>query len=250
MEKPKVYRESFLLRTCDCDFTGFWRPSAILTAMQEAAGAHSHFLGCGRDDLIKNDIVWVVNRAEVRMKRYPKVMETVTVETFPAALRRWFFPRYYVFRDAQGEEIGCAGTLWALLNLTERRMAPPGDVALTIPDNSDLRPPMGLPAGVDLVAGEEQVTRRMPAYFDLDVNQHVNNTRYVDWACDALGVDLMRDCCLQNLRVSYAAEVRADQEIALHVTRDGMRCRVAGYHGDTLHFEMGADLAKREPENS
>jgi len=245
MDKPKTYRESYLLRTCDCDFTGFWRPSAILTAMQEVAGAHSHFLGCGRDDLLKNNIVWVVTRAEVRMQRYPQVMEHITVETFPGPLRRWFFPRYYVFRDEAGKQIGCASTLWVLLNLKERRMAAPGDVVKTIPDNSDLTPPLGLPAAVDLVDSEETVTNRMPAYFDLDVNQHVNNTRYLDWACDALGVEMMRAHCLKSFRVSYDSEVRPDQEISLRVSlRDG-RCRVAGYHDGKLHFEVGAELGER-----
>ena len=33
-------------------------------------------------------------------------------------VRRWFFPRYYVFRDEQGQELGRAGSLWALLNLS------------------------------------------------------------------------------------------------------------------------------------
>mgnify|MGYP007008392966 CR=1 FL=1 len=31
----KQYKEETLLRTCNCDFTGQWRPSAILETMQE-----------------------------------------------------------------------------------------------------------------------------------------------------------------------------------------------------------------------
>ena len=38
--------------------------------------------------------------------------ETVSIETFPMPLRRWFFPRYFVFRDAAGEALGAASTLW------------------------------------------------------------------------------------------------------------------------------------------
>lgn len=244
----KTYQEEFILRTCDCDFTGTWRPSAIMQVMQEIAGTHSELLGCGRNTLIKNNIVWVLTRCEIHMEKYPKMGERITAETFPTANRRWFFPRYYFFRDEEGKVLGYAATLWALLDIENRRMLPPGDVAKTLPDNSDLPVPIGLPATVDTVDAEETLQWRKPTYFDLDVNQHVNNTRYADWACDALGVEVMSQYCLETLLVNYDAEVRPDQEITLHVFRNGLSYRVAGYHEDKLHFELGGKLRERENE--
>ena len=240
-----IYRETMILRTCDCDFTGAWRPSAVLIAMQEAAGAHSDALGCGRDDLLKGGIVWVLNRCEVHMQAYPGVGDAVTVETFPMPLRRWFFPRYYRFLDAEGKEAGCGATLWTLFDIGQRRMVPPGEWAARIPDNSDLTPPMGLPGSVELVEGPEESMTRTPQYFDLDVNGHVNNTRYADWACDALGVDVMRAYQLAAFRVNYDAEIRPEQEITLKKTVNGQQFRVAGYHEGKMHFEVGGDLAPR-----
>ncbi|MBR1586178.1 MAG: hypothetical protein IJ662_11600 [Clostridia bacterium] len=245
MSLPKTYQETMTLRTCDCDLMGAWRPSAILTAMQEAAGMHSEQLGCGRNALLENRIVWVLSRCEVRMEEYPIIGDTVTVETFPTANRRWFFPRYYWFRNGEGRLIGTAGTLWVLLNVDDRRMVAPGDVAATIPDNSDLTPPMGTPGTVEAVEGPEIILPRVPHYFDLDVNQHVNNTRYADWACDALGVEAMRENCLKTMLINYAAEVRPDQEMQLHVTRAGSAYRVAGYHEGKMHFEIGGELGRR-----
>ena len=88
----KFYCEEELLLSRDCDLGGLWRPSAILTAMQEMAGAHSHILGCGRETLVEQGIVWVLTRCEVRMDREAHLGETVSIETFPMPLRRWFFP--------------------------------------------------------------------------------------------------------------------------------------------------------------
>ena len=246
----KTYQEEFVLRTCDCDFTGAWRPSAIMQLMQELAGAHSELLGCGRNALIKNNIVWVLTRCEIHMEKYPHMGDRITAETFPTANRRWFFPRYYFFRDEEGGVLGYAATLWALLDVENRRMLPPGDVAKILPDNADLPVRIGLPATVDTVEGEEKLQWRRPTYFDLDVNQHVNNTRYADWACDALGVETMRRYCLETILVNYDAEVRPDQEITLHVTQNGLNYRVAGYHEDKLHFEIGGKLRPRAPEEA
>ena len=242
----KIYRDEFVLRTCNCDFQGAWRPSAILTAMQEAAGMHSELLGCGREPLLKQNAVWVLTRSEVQMDRYPVVGETICVETFPMPNRRWFFPRYYIFKTDEGEVLGKASTLWVLLDPATRKMLPPGGVTDRIPDNSDLTPPMGMPATVEAVEGEMQIFSRVPAYTDLDVNQHVNNTRYADWACDALGIECMRENCLASMQVNYHAEVLPCQEITLHALCNGEKYQVSGYREDKLHFEIGGCLAKRK----
>ena len=127
-----TYDETFILRPRDCDLNEKWRPSAILETMQDAAGAHSILLGCGRDELIRKNMVWVIARCELHMDRYPSVGEQITVHTFPTPTRICFFPRYYIFTDAHGEMIGKAGTLWLLLDVATRRMLPPGDVGKLI----------------------------------------------------------------------------------------------------------------------
>ena len=111
----KTYQQEFILRTCDCDFMGQWRPSAIMQTMQELAGMHSELLGCGRNALIEKNVVWVLTRCEIHMDRYPKIGDHITAETFPTVNRRWFFPRYYFFRDERGESLGYAATLWVLM---------------------------------------------------------------------------------------------------------------------------------------
>ena len=145
MSLPKTYCEKTLLLSRDCDLGCLWRPSAILTAMQETAGMHSHILGCGRETLVQKGVVWVLTRCEVQMEKEARMGSRLSIETFPMPLRRWFFPRYFVFRDEAGAQVGAAGTLWVLFDLEKRCMVAPGDVAGAIPDNSDLTPPLGVP---------------------------------------------------------------------------------------------------------
>ncbi len=242
----KTYQEEMLLRTSNCDFMGTWRPSAIFEAMQEASGMHSHLLGCGRDVLIEKGIVWVLSRVEVQMEKYPRIGDRVTVETFPVKNRRWFFPRYFVFKDEQGNRLGYACSLWVLLDISTRKMAPPDVVLPLIPDNSDLTPPMGLPATVMEAGGLETEAIRQPAYTDLDVNFHVNNARYMDWLCDALGWEVLEKRCLASVCINYDAEVRPDQEVKLALALNGDAFSLFGYHDGKRHFEIGGFLRDRQ----
>ena len=233
------------MRTRDCDVNGQWRPSAMLEEMQEISGTHCALLGCGRDDLLKRGVVWVLARSEVQMERYPAIGEQITVQTFHKPVRLRFFPRYYIFTDSQGETVGKAGALWLLMDLQTRQTISAGDIAALLPDNSDLAAPMALPATVGQLQGEETVSEYQPVYTDLDVNGHVNNTRYADWLCNALGVDTMRQYQLQNLVLNYNAEVVPGQHVSLHLTLQGLDLRMAGYHGEKVAFEIGARLKER-----
>ena len=242
----KQYKEETLLRTCHCDFMGQWRPSAILETMQEVAGTHSEMLGVGRNALIEQGLVWVLTRVEVVMNRYPKVTDTVSVETFPMPVRRWFFPRYYIFRDEQGQELGRAGSLWALLNLSTRHMAPPDTILNLMPDNSDLIAPLGLPGPVTEISGAVTTAIRIPEYTDLDVNHHVNNTKYMDWCCNALGIDCMKDHALRHFCLNYDVEVLPGQEIRTELRTLGNSFSYCGVHGDQRSFDIGGELMERE----
>lgn len=241
----KTYDETFTLRTRDCDLNEKWRPSAILESMQEAAGTHSLLLGCGREELLRQNMVWVLSRSELHMDRYPSIGEEVTLHTFPTPTRICFFPRYYIFTDTHGEMIGKAGTLWLLLDLGTRRMLPPGEVGKLIPDNRDLSVPMNLPATVGNLQGEELVSEYRPVYTDLDANGHVNNTRYADWLCNTLGIDMMTAYEPERLILNYNHEVLPQHSVTLHRILRGQEYRLFGRIGDTTAFEIGGSLRER-----
>ena len=237
-----TYDESFSILSRDCDLKGTWRLSSVLEAMQEAAGAHSLLLGCGREELLKRHIVWVLSRSEIHMSRYPRMGEKISLHTFPMPNRICFFPRYYIFTDERGEMVGKAGTLWLLLDTETRRMLPPGDIANLIPDNRDLTVPMKLPATVGSLQGEEFVSEYTPVYSDLDVNGHVNNAKYADWLCNTLGIDLMSRCEPETVIFNYNHEVLPGQKVTVHKILREQQYRLAGYVDNSIAFEIGGVL--------
>lgn len=242
----KTYREDLRILTKDCDLTGQWKPSAILEVMQEMAGIHGALIGVGRNVLLQKGVVWVLTRVEVVMDRYPKIADTISVETFPMPVRRWFFPRYFIFRDEHGEEIGRAGSLWVLLDVNTRKMAKPDLAAALMPDNSDLLAPLGLPATVTEVSGTLETGTHVPVYTDLDINGHVNNTKYMDWCCNALGISTMKENCLSRFDVNYNMEILPGQEIRSELRRLGNDFSFSGFEGDARHFDVGGVLSPRK----
>ena len=238
----KTYTERFRINSWQTDLNARIRPAALLEIMQEMAGTHADLLGIGRNMLLDQHLIWVLTRIEVQMARYPRFGETIEVETFPMPNRRWFFPRYFIFRDESGAQIGCAASLWVLLDVRERRMSRPDPVLHLMPDNSDLTPPLGLPATVTEVGGTLETALRRAVYTDLDMNGHVNNTRYLDWCCNALGVDTLRTMELAAFAVNYNQEILPGQEVRTELHRLGDAFSFSGFDGDTRHFDVGGML--------
>ncbi len=221
------------------------RPGALLEIMQEMAGGHAELLGVGRQELLRQNLVWVLTRLEVHMERWPSFGDTLTVETFPMPNRRWFFPRYFLFRDESGAQIGYAGSLWVLLDVTQRRMCRPDPVIARMPDNSGLVAPMGMPATVADAPGEPVIADHLPVYTDLDMNGHVNNTRYLDWCCNALGIDAMQSYELASFAVNFNQEVRPGQSVRTELRRGDETFSFSGFIGGNRHFDVGGTLRPR-----
>lgn len=238
----KTYTQQFRIASYQTDLTARIKPSAILEIMQEMAGAHAELLNVGRSRLAPMNLAWVLTRVEVRMERYPISGEMITVETFPMPNRRVFFPRYFIFRDEKGVTIGCAGSMWVVLDVTTRKMAAGAEIAASMPDNSDLTAPMGMPATVEEVSGEAVESLRIPVYTDLDVNGHVNNTRYLDWCCNELGIDAMRGHAMTQFAVNFNQEILPGQEVRTVLHQDGERFSFSGFEGEKRHFDVGGVL--------
>lgn len=238
----KTYAQEFRIASYQTDLTARMKPSAILEIMQEMAGAHAEMLNVGRSRLDPMNLAWVLTRVEVRMERYPRSGEMIQVETFPMPNRRVFFPRYFIFRDSEGKQIGCAGSMWVVLDITTRKMANAAEIVASMPDNSDLNAPMGMPATVEEIAAETQESLRIPVYTDLDVNGHVNNTRYLDWCCNALGIAVMCTHEMRRFAVNYNQEILPGQEVRTVLRYEGNTFSFSGFEGDIRHFDVGGTL--------
>ena len=238
-----VLTQTITLQSRDCDFTGRWKPSEIFTAMQELAGDHAAILGAGYSVLHPVNIAFALTRTELHMDQYPKIGEKVVCRTWPAPVMKWMFPRYFVFESESGEQLGYAATLWVLMDLTERKMVAPSALPAPIP-TSDQKPPLRLPGKAANLTGEGMAREYLPGYSELDVNGHVNNTRYVSWMCDELGANILKDRSIRSIVVNYAHELLPGQSIVLRSETEGTSFRMSGDIEGVNHFSLSGELTE------
>ena len=241
-----IYEKSMSLRVSECGFNGLWRPGALLTEMQEAAGEHCTAMKCGRETLIGQGLVWVVARIGLQVIRYPSFGETLRIRTFHRPVRHRFFPRFFTVHDAQDRLICQASSLWLLMDLETRQSVNANRLPNTMPDNSGLPEPMPMPGAILQPDAPETVIPYQPVYTDLDVNGHVNNTRYADWLCNALGIDVMKEYEPDHIIFNYNREILPGHLVTLRRILKGNEFCLSGILNDASAFEIGGTLRKRQ----
>lgn len=220
------YTTELPIKISDCDAFGRWRPANMLTASQELAEVHAASFGLARADLLSADICWIIYRQAARMHAYPTYNETVVATTWPGAVEGPIFPRYYRFTRPDGSPVCDMVSGWILMGVSTRRPLRPSVLPRPIPQN-DREPHIPLPSMLR-IEGAEHIGSRAVCYSDLDVNGHMNNTRYIDWICDALGTEALRERGLTNWQINYIAEARPDEMLDLYAKKEDGRILTIG----------------------
>ncbi len=209
IQNDSVWEEKFRVRTYEIDINGVANLASLCNYLQEAAGNHAEKLHVSIDDLGKDNKTWVLSRLRLSITNQPKLGQTITVRTWPSGTDRLFTTRDFEILDEDGHYLVKATSVWLVIDRTTRRpyRLPESIVNLIRPDTPraltiDLH--QQLPEPDHTVRSAELIARRS----DLDVNGHVNNVHYIEWAIEPMDNAFLKKYRPVELTVQFLAESR------------------------------------------
>ncbi len=203
-----IYERKYPVNVFDTDVRGRLSPGSLLNYFQDLAGRHASVLGFGREHLITNGYFWVLARMLVKIERMPLTWEEVTVRTWPRGTDAIFALRDLEMYDAAGNRIVGASSSWVIVDLETRKVQRP-DRALSFlnarfPGQRALETNAGkVPALND---NNHKLTRLTAQLDDLDVNNHVNNARYIHWVINSYEKEFIDVHIPDTVEVNYLSE--------------------------------------------
>jgi acyl-ACP thioesterase len=226
------------------DLFGHCRPSAVLGLLQEAATQAVLALGVsGPEALEKYHCLWMVARTWVQLDRPLRWNQQVDIKTWHRG-----GVGASTYRDfdlsLEGKPVGRGVSSWVLVDADSHKLFRLKNVAeLQGTDGGALNRTEKL----HRVAMPDTFDSRSPramAYSDTDINGHVNNIHYADFACDALHLERMdRAQYVREFHIGYVGECRAGETIQIDTAaRGGQRfARGTGEDGGE-RFDFSLDL--------
>jgi len=211
------FEEIRKVRGSDVDFRNQLKLNALFNYMSDAAWVHAEKLYLGYTDLLKAGYFWVLAWARVEMDDYPKFGDSVKIRTWPQMLHKRFVIRDFAFSDANtGKVLGRGRTAWLLVDVQTKRSVDPNQTGLAF-EFGEHQPVMEkFPTRIPVRENIEYIFTKSIKYSDLDVNQHVNNARYVEFLQDAYSLHDFKHHQPKSLELSYLAECLFDQDISVN----------------------------------
>jgi len=207
MEPVPVYSVNRLVSDTAADIRRRQKLSSMFGFFQDIAALHADNLGGSVERLrAELNVAWILTRVRVEVDRYPALAQDVIVETWPQAPRA-LYERDYRIRDAQGNILVRAGSVWVIMNLETREIVREKFLDYHHIELCKERA-LGRSVGRQKPdTGGELVYEKEIRYSDLDYNVHVNNAKYVDFIMDAIPLDVLGQRTVRAFEIHYNNEI-------------------------------------------
>lgn len=226
-----IYEERMKPTLEDYGRDGKITAKGVLRMLENIAAYHSDSLGYGAGTMDKTGISWILLEWNVRILRMPDYGEVLRVATWSRGrASRFTSLRDFEIYGADGEVCAAASSKWALIDYATKKPAVIDD-ALEALYQTEPRQVFEEGAFMRLLEPREYSaqTALPTGRRDIDLNGHVHNLCYLDYAYEALPEEVYRTE-FRDIRIAYRKEIRPYETIVCKYTeKDG--AHVVGIYG-------------------
>lgn len=215
------YKYSYVVQYQDVDVNRRLRLHTLENYLLNVAARVADELGFGIPNLLPMGYTWIITRLNLELQYLPRHGETLTIETWieqnvhMLSLRDF---RLYI-RQSDGTDVllGCAKSVWAILDLEKREIVNVFDLPMFDGTVDGEVLPMTKPIHLSPICIDE--ARLLPntiaadsvlhtiQYSDVDYNRHCNSCRYLEWMLNA--------CTWQDTALPFRLDINYVKELHL-----------------------------------
>lgn len=200
-----------------CYPNGQLKHTELCNILQLTAGLHAELGGLSFSDMQVFHQAWVLSRMRVEVSDLPKWRDVVTVKTWIVEMKDSRSVRalelYFGDRKLAG-----ALTYWVVINTELRKPE-----ALALPFEHFTFYPERLPTvksfeKIDLNGALQFLKHKTILLSDLDIVNHANNVKYLEWCLDGLNANVILKNKVQAFDMNFLRELHWNDEIEIQAS--------------------------------
>lgn len=200
------YSEKHEIKFYECDVTGKLTLPMLLNIVIKTSESQGEALGRNAEYVHQLGYGWVITQHEISINRLPASEENVTVTTEATSYNKYFCYRSFWIHAEDGTELVKVDSTFVLMDLTTRKMTSVAEEVIA-PYQSEKTKKIQRGTKIHEFTGLEERDYRI-RFTDIDANQHVNNSRYLDWIVDSLEFEFLMT------HQARFVNIRFDKELA------------------------------------
>lgn len=197
-----------------CYPNGYLKYTELCNLFQLTAATHSEVGGISFSDMQEFHQAWVLSKMRVEIKRLPKWKDKVTVKTWIKSLENSRSTRCLELYRGDEKLAGCE-TYWAVLNTQIRRpenLALPHEHFIKYPENSATEKSV---QRINLDVPFENVLDYKVQLSDLDIVNHANNVKYLEWCLNVIDSKLILRQKIKGFEMNFLKELNLNDEVVI-----------------------------------
>jgi len=212
-----VFERTFTISGSDVDPHDRVRVDALAVMLQESAAHHADTWGMSIPSLMEAGRTWVLARLAIELEgQRPSWKDEVVVETWSSGFRGHIAGReYLVRRKGSDTVVARAASAWFVLDIASRRPVRLAEYEGRGEPESEGLSGVALEGKIALPSSEAREVPLAVRASDLDLNGHVNNTRYLAWLYEAVPPELLLSNRMRRVEIHYLGETRYPATVAL-----------------------------------
>jgi len=215
-EKIKIWERKFQIPISSVNFRGELRLDSIFNFMQNEALMHSERIGVGFKKFLNDGQIWVLTWAKIKIIKYPKFEEFITIKTWLKEQKKLFTMRDFIFLNSEEKEIVKASTGWLLLNAETKRPTKPKDLPDTVEFIPEEKALDEEPKKLEAIENPVKLKEKKIGYTDIDMNNHTNNSKYIEFILDSFPLERFKKSSINELTLFFFSESRFGDIIEIY----------------------------------
>ena len=179
---------------------------SIMNLLQDIAVEYAMKLKISSQDLGRKKMFWVISRYQIEINNIAKLNEDLLISIWRTTHNNLYDLRWFRIETEDKKEIVNAVGAWVIIN---KKTGSPAHLDSFMTDEmlcknkTDVKEFFYNLKMIENTDHEHSFKIRM---HDLDLNRHVNNATYVEWAIEALPEDILKAFTIKKVNIIFLKE--------------------------------------------
>ena len=210
-----VLSKDWEINFTQCNPIGYLKYTDLCNLIQLTAAAHSELGGISFSDMQAFNQAWVLSKMRVEITELPKWKDVITINTWINSLENSRSVRA-IEVVLNGNTIIGSETFWVVINTKIRR---PEELKLPI-SHFELFPERKatVTSFSKIIVDDslKKINEKEVVLSDLDIVNHVNNVKYLEWCLDYVDTELILNQKINSFEMNFLKELSLKDKVQIN----------------------------------